>query len=255
MPVRRILDLNSPEEGRVPTNDEGAATEVSFANIDEGKEILRERISKMPTSLQQYVLAGQWAESARRRLSGTDLTEDQKTTIENELLLALVGLEPFTDLADNIEREAQIDPDKSPELWDIMADMLEEIDLATRTASENASTGGSSITNMSASVSMVGAALQSGGGGTALATQLPTWDLLPLHTLLVRRRPAASYTHPTQSEAPIGSKVASASLPSPPPIPVATSSASTNRDGYCQNCGARLEELATFCTGCGNRIS
>ena len=87
-----------------------------------------------------------------------------------------------------------------------------------------------------------------------LASQLPNWDLLPAHTLLVRRRPAPTYKPPAQTDVPAsGSKAVPKPPSSPPPLPASTSAVSAKHDAFCQNCGASLEEGATFCTGCGSK--
>ena len=94
-----------------------------------------------------------------------------------------------------------------------------------------------------------------------LASQLPDWDLVPAHTLLVRRRPGALNTATSRSDAP--DKGPMAAPPLPPPVPVAPSASSTPPgvppplaapDRFCQSCGSQLEEGATFCTDCGTKL-
>jgi hypothetical protein len=93
-----------------------------------------------------------------------------------------------------------------------------------------------------------------------LASQLPAWDLVPAHNLLVRRRPGPLNKPASRSDAsdkasvhaPAPALLAAASAPSraqiaPPPAPTP--------DRFCQNCGSQLEEGATFCTDCGTRLS
>jgi hypothetical protein len=111
------------------------------------------------------------------------------------------------------------------------------------------------LPNVSASVSADTASAHARAQESPLATQLPGWDLLPAHTLLVRRRPAPAYKPPANSDVPAsGSKAASPPHPSPPPLPASTSVAPAKRDAFCQNCGASLEEGSTFCTGCGTKV-
>lgn len=86
-----------------------------------------------------------------------------------------------------------------------------------------------------------------------LADQLPIWDLLPPHTLLVRRRPAHAFSESGQLEAPGGGlKAASPPRPSNPP-PTTDAASPPECDSFCTNCGSRLEEEATFCTECGTK--
>jgi hypothetical protein len=92
-----------------------------------------------------------------------------------------------------------------------------------------------------------------------LASQLPAWDLVPAHTLLVRRRPGALNRPPARSDTPDKAPmtatppapVATVSGPSPVAPPPAPASAP---DRFCQSCGSQLEEGATFCTDCGKKL-
>jgi hypothetical protein len=103
------------------------------------------------------------------------------------------------------------------------------------------------LSTPSAPASAATASVQAGLPESPLASQLPSWDLLPGHTLLVRRRPATSKP-PVQTDVPeSGSKA----VPQPPPLPSAVSG---KRDAFCEKCGARLAEGATFCTGCGSKV-
>ncbi|MBI4893160.1 MAG: zinc ribbon domain-containing protein [Acidobacteria bacterium] len=89
-----------------------------------------------------------------------------------------------------------------------------------------------------------------------LASQLPAWDLVPAHTLLVRRRPGALNRPASRSDAPDKAPIA---VP-PPPVPVAVAPAPVNApppampDRFCQHCGSQLEDGATFCTDCGTKL-
>ena len=88
-----------------------------------------------------------------------------------------------------------------------------------------------------------------------LASQLPAWDLIPAHTLLVRRR-AGALNRPTRSDAPDKAPMAAPPPPAPvvaPPTPVNAPTAAVP-DRFCQSCGSQLEEAATFCTDCGTKL-
>jgi ribosomal protein L7/L12 len=92
-----------------------------------------------------------------------------------------------------------------------------------------------------------------------LASQLPAWDLLPAHTLLVRRRPGALNRPPSRSDVPDRASVppsmpvSVAATPAPaPPVPALSLPAP---GGFCGNCGSQQEEGATFCEDCGSAVS
>ena len=95
-----------------------------------------------------------------------------------------------------------------------------------------------------------------------LASQLPAWDLVPAHTLLVRRRPGALNRPPDRSDASEKAPMTAppppaprAAAPAPAPAPVTSPPAPEPApDRFCQSCGSQLEEGATFCTDCGSPI-
>ena len=79
-----------------------------------------------------------------------------------------------------------------------------------------------------------------------LAGQLPAWNLVPAHTMLVRRRPAP----PKPPQAP----TATASSPSQAVSRTAAAApAPATAVKSCAKCGAELESGSAFCTRCGNR--
>jgi hypothetical protein len=110
------------------------------------------------------------------------------------------------------------------------------------------------LPNVSSSGPTAAQPAQASTPDSPLASQLPSWDLLPAHTLLVRRRPAPA-NKPT---APMDAPVSKPKETSPPPLPaqLRASAAATSEKGsaFCQNCGARLEAGSTFCTGCGTKV-
>lgn len=67
-----------------------------------------------------------------------------------------------------------------------------------------------------------------------LASQLPSWDLVPQHSLLVRRHSAS------------GKLPASLPATNLPPPPVAN-------ERYCNNCGNRMDAVSMFCIECGTQ--
>lgn len=107
--------------------------------------------------------------------------------------------------------------------------------------------------NASSSVPAAAQPAQASTPDSPLASQLPSWDLLPAHTLLIRRRPAPANKPPAQTDTPVG-KQASPSPLAPPPLPTSASATAEKRDAFCQNCGSRLEAEATFCMGCGTKL-
>jgi hypothetical protein len=84
-------------------------------------------------------------------------------------------------------------------------------------------------------------------GESPLASQLPPWDLVPAHTLLVRRRPVAANRPPNPSQTPIA--------PAPPiqgeQQAAAISPELPKTGSFCEDCGANLKEASTFCGYCG----
>jgi len=112
-----------------------------------------------------------------------------------------------------------------------------------------------------------------------LASQLPAWDLIPAHTLLVRRRFVSSkkpQTPPaTVNEPPL--LPSSAKIPATSPVPVkeqqpaatqanelpklpetlqqtpVAAPISAAAASVCKKCGAHLVEGSVFCTECGTK--
>ena len=89
-------------------------------------------------------------------------------------------------------------------------------------------------------------------GDGRLATQFPSWDLLPPHTLLVRRRSVQVPKTPQTPEAvvrtPAATPVPKVQAPAParvPPPEIAPSPI------VCRQCNQPLEDGATFCSECG----
>jgi hypothetical protein len=82
-----------------------------------------------------------------------------------------------------------------------------------------------------------------------LASQLPGWDLVPAHTLLVRRR-----------SAPANKPVIPSPASEPPRIPQASPRSTTavasptSVAQFCENCGARVEDGSSFCMACGTKV-
>jgi hypothetical protein len=90
-----------------------------------------------------------------------------------------------------------------------------------------------------------------------LASQLPAWDLVPPHTLLVRRRPAP-FTPASRSD---GQGRTFMATPPPPArvtaaflSPAVASPPERVPDRFCQGCGSQLEEAAAFCADCGAKV-
>ena len=76
--------------------------------MEEGKIILKQRIDTLPTELKNYLKSGDFSKQLDFLLKSHELEDWQKTSIENELILVLIGLEPFTNLGTNISKEAKI---------------------------------------------------------------------------------------------------------------------------------------------------
>ena len=83
-----------------------------------------------------------------------------------------------------------------------------------------------------------------------LATQLPAWDLLPAHSLLVRRRVV-----PMEKAA--KSADAGPATPAATPAPVQTAplpKAAASKAVFCTKCGTRCDSGDAFCIKCGARL-
>ena len=50
-----------------------------------------------------------WSDAVSNIAKQFNLTEEKRISLENEVLFVLIGLEPPTDLAENMEREMAID--------------------------------------------------------------------------------------------------------------------------------------------------
>ena len=98
-----------------------------------------------------------------------------------------------------------------------------------------------------------------------LASQLPAWDLVPAHTLLTRRRPAAvsptAVSQPPATVPPPPPPPRSAPPPPPRSAPPPTPSSSLASPPpakavgqFCQNCGSQMEAGSTFCSDCGKAV-
>ena len=101
--------------------------------MSDGHKILKEHIKKLPKGLRNYVLKESWANTLQNILSDYDLEEYQKISVENETLLVIVGLEPYTDLKENLEREAEIDSDTAGYITgEIGENILDNINIEER---------------------------------------------------------------------------------------------------------------------------
>jgi hypothetical protein len=95
------------------------------------------------------------------------------------------------------------------------------------------------------------------GEDSPLASQLPSWDLLPAHTMLVRRRPAQTSRH-TSTDGHL--ERARQEISTDPPVVTRTASpvsagAQEPAGQYCRNCGTAMAPDAVFCGQCGARLS
>jgi len=74
--------------------------------MDESQIILKEQYKKLPTDLKKFVLGNWWSDKVSEITRRFNVDNNNQVTIENEVFLVLVGLEPYTDLAENIARES-----------------------------------------------------------------------------------------------------------------------------------------------------
>ena len=95
---------------------------------------------------------------------------------------------------------------------------------------------------------------ETAGEKSGLATQFPSWDLLPPHTLLVRRRfgqsPAPKALPKAEAVAAPRAAVPRPQAPAPAP-PSALLGEAPPAPVLCQQCHEPMEDGATFCSECG----
>lgn len=77
--------------------------------MDNIKELLIQKIESLPKAYKSYILSEEWVKNLSEAFLGFTFDEWQKTSIENEVFIVLVGLEPYTNLSENISKEAEID--------------------------------------------------------------------------------------------------------------------------------------------------
>lgn len=77
--------------------------------MDNTKELLIQKIESLPKAYKSYILSKEWVKNLSETFLGFTFDEWQITSIENEVFIVLVGLEPYTNLSENISKEAEID--------------------------------------------------------------------------------------------------------------------------------------------------
>lgn len=70
---------------------------------------MQERFAQLPKVVQQAITSADVQKHLRELADAHKLHLDQWTALENEVMLALLGLEPIGSLAANIEKEARVD--------------------------------------------------------------------------------------------------------------------------------------------------
>ena len=97
-----------------------------------------------------------------------------------------------------------------------------------------------------------------GDARSALVHGFPGWDLLPAHSLLLRRKPAGLRpvtVAPVAKLPPAASPPAAAPVTEAAPFAAATMSPSDAVAQSCPQCESPIEHDAAFCGECGTRLA
>ena len=84
--------------------------------MDQTKKQLKDAFDKLPEKLRQYVVVSDWENKLRDILVTQNLTEEQKVEINNEALLALLGVTDPDDLALALRTTAKLSDGQSEQL-------------------------------------------------------------------------------------------------------------------------------------------
>jgi hypothetical protein len=89
--------------------------------MSETNEILKKQIATAPKEIRAFLVKGSWLNVSREIAKKNNFSEDQTTSIEDEVLFVLIGLELKKDFKENIKRELYI-----PDI--LVRDMVDEIE-------------------------------------------------------------------------------------------------------------------------------
>lgn len=77
--------------------------------MEETNQILKEQIEKIPKILKNFVLSTGWKKQLEEYLVSFRLEEWQKTLIENEVFIILMGFEDYNNLSKNISEQTELE--------------------------------------------------------------------------------------------------------------------------------------------------
>jgi hypothetical protein len=96
--------------------------------MEEKNQILKEQIEKLPKALKKFVLDNEWTRKLENYLGNFNLEEWQKTSVENEVFLVLLGFEEYGSLPGNISENTEIDLEIAEKIAEfIIKDILNPI--------------------------------------------------------------------------------------------------------------------------------
>ncbi len=96
--------------------------------MEESNQILKEQIEKIPKILKNFVLSTGWKKQLEEYLVSFRLEEWQKTLIENEVFIILMGFEDYNNLSKNISEQTELEEGVSNQISEfIIKNILEPI--------------------------------------------------------------------------------------------------------------------------------
>src|SRR3989344_5725080 len=101
--------------------------------MDESTQILKTQIDSLSASLRQYLNDGNWSKEISQIARTFGLQEYQITSIKNEILFVIIGLNPYLDLQKNIATETGMSPDTVQKIvLQISEQILDKIEVPER---------------------------------------------------------------------------------------------------------------------------
>ncbi|GEM_PF-874498 len=73
------------------------------------KEIIKERLGKLPSTLREFVKGEGWRANVTEIGKRFNFIEEKQVALENEVFLVLICLEPVSDFVENLKKGVEID--------------------------------------------------------------------------------------------------------------------------------------------------
>ncbi|MFC1731424.1 hypothetical protein ACFL6I_13985 [candidate division KSB1 bacterium] len=86
--------------------------------------ILENQFDKLPESLQTFIVSNDFKESLKSIAIDYNLDDKKQTSLENETLMVLLGLEPLNDLEKNLEDNIGLTKEQVPEVIKNVAEKI-----------------------------------------------------------------------------------------------------------------------------------